>query len=196
MQQIAPMIGGNLGGPRQLDAVEAHAVDLGNSCPILVEHQEMPDDRTGPGLHHPHVTPGDVTLATIKAYAIGLARDESRLNAVLLIRYRCERNLQTGVENRRMNTIFADYSLDRRRHRDTPQGLAIRGPHLGDTSESGTVGQSVGEEASVNLVAVDSIAQSLPRRCERDRRSRDARPQRHGPSDPNRPGAAARLPGT
>src|SRR5260370_41449766 len=120
MQRIAPMIGGDLGTPRQFDAGEAHPVDLGNSCPVLVERQEMPDDRTGPGLHHLHVTPGDATLATIKAYAIGLARDESRLAAVLLIRYRRERNLQTGVENRRMNTIFAEFSLDRRRHRDTP----------------------------------------------------------------------------
>src|SRR6266851_2661861 len=106
MQPIAPMIGGNLGSPRQFDAVEAHTVDLGNSRPVLVERQEIPDDRPGPGLHHLHVAPGDATLATIETYAIGLARDESRLNAVLPIGYRRQRNLQTGVENRRMNTIF------------------------------------------------------------------------------------------
>src|SRR5215831_6432871 len=116
---VMPLISRDFAGARELDVVQAQAVDLGDCCAITTKDQSPDDNRANSGVKHGDVTPGDAFAAAVETDTLCLAWNIDTLMVLIrLLGDGREGDLEARIEQRRVHVILAQFGRYRRRHSD------------------------------------------------------------------------------
>jgi len=163
-----PLISGDFAGDREIDAVQAQAVDLGDCCAITTKHHSPDDNRANSGVKHGDMTPGDAFAAAVETDTLCLSRNIDTLTVLIrLLGDGREGDLEARIEQRRVHMILAQFGRYRRRHSDVSECFICAGPCLGDPPEGRPIDQAASGKSTIELRAVDSLSHTRPDRVNR-----------------------------
>src|SRR6516225_2258259 len=192
---VMPLISRDFAAATDIDAVQAHTVDLGDYCAIVAKHQSPDDDRATSRVKHGDMTPTDAFAAAVETDTLRFARYKDTLTVLIrLLSNGREGDLKTRIEQRRVHVILAQLGPYRRRHGDASECFIFAGPCLGDPLEGRPIDQAASGKSTIEVHPVDALSHTRLDRVNGGKPFRSAPRQRQGTGNCDRgQGGPARL---